>query len=141
VTEADLGDGGHVDGVVEAAVAPPRLPEDLSSSRGDLDRSGAVVGGEVVTAGEAGDVADVTDDDGGDDWTDSEHVGHCRLGRLDRCGDPLSGIAQLLVETAQVGDELDRNSLAGRRHRPLGLELVEQAGGLSCADLATEPAR
>jgi hypothetical protein len=37
---------------------------------GYLDRCGAVVGGEGVTAGEAGHIADVTDDGGGDDRTD-----------------------------------------------------------------------
>ena len=46
-----------------------------------------------------------------------------------------------VVETAQVGDELDGDGVAGRRHGSGGLELVEQTGGLSCADLAGEPAR
>ena len=47
---------------------------------------------------------------------------------------------QLVVEAAQVGDELDGDGVSGRGHRPGGLELVEQTGGLSCADLAGDPA-
>jgi hypothetical protein len=37
VAETDLGDRGHVDGVVEPTVAPPRQPENLVASRGDLE--------------------------------------------------------------------------------------------------------
>src|SRR6516162_3646906 len=67
VLVADLGDRGHMDGVVEAAVAAPGQPVDFPAARGDLDRGGAGVGGEVIPVREAGDVADVADDRGGDD--------------------------------------------------------------------------
>src|SRR5215831_10260214 len=48
VPVADLGDRGHVDGVVDPAVAAPGQPVDLPLARGNLDRGGAVPGGEVV---------------------------------------------------------------------------------------------
>ena len=60
VAVADLGDRGHVDGVVEAPVPAPGQPVDLAVAGGHLDRCGAVIGGEVVPAREAGHVADVS---------------------------------------------------------------------------------
>jgi hypothetical protein len=110
-------------------------------SRGHLDRRGAVVGGEVVAVGESTDVGDVTDDRCSDDCSDPEQLGERRLGRLDGGGDALLGLAQLPVETAQVGDKLHGDGLSGCGNRTRRLELVEQTGGLSCADLAGEPAR
>jgi hypothetical protein len=62
----DLGDRGHVDRVVDAPVAAQRQPVDLPVPGGHLDRGGAVIGGEVIAAGEAGHGADVTDDGAGD---------------------------------------------------------------------------
>jgi hypothetical protein len=53
----DLGDRGHVDGVVDAAVAAQRQPADLAVPGGYLDRGGAVIGGEVITPGEPGNIA------------------------------------------------------------------------------------
>jgi hypothetical protein len=68
VAMANLGDGGHVDGVVESTVAAPRQAEHLAPplSRGHLDRCGAVVGSEPIPAGEVADVGDVADDRGRD---------------------------------------------------------------------------
>jgi hypothetical protein len=43
----DLGERGHVDGVVEAPVAAQREPVDLPLAGGDFDRGSAVVGGEA----------------------------------------------------------------------------------------------
>jgi len=142
VTMADLGDGGHVDGVVESTVAAPRQAEHLASplSRGHLDRCGAVVGSEPIPAGKAADVGDVADDRGSDDRSDPEQASERRLGRLDGSGDPLFGVAQLVVEAAQVGDQLGSDGVSGCGNRTSRLELVEQTGGLSCADLTGEPA-
>jgi hypothetical protein len=57
VSESQLGDGGHVDGVVEGAVPAPREPPDLAPAGGHLDGGGAVERGEAVACREAGDVA------------------------------------------------------------------------------------
>ena len=46
---------------------------------------------------------------------------------------------ELAVDAAQVGDQLGGERVAGGRDRAVGLELVEQTGGLSCADLAGNP--
>jgi hypothetical protein len=64
---ADLGDGGHVDGVVELSVPAPGEPVNLPVAGGDLDRRGAVIGGEVVAAREAVDVTYVAEYGAGDD--------------------------------------------------------------------------
>ena len=67
VPVADLGDRGHVDGVVQPPVPAPGQPVNLTPAGGHLDRGRAVVRGEVVPAGEPGHVADVADDGCGDD--------------------------------------------------------------------------
>ena len=59
VPVADLGNRGHVDGVVEPAVPAPAQPVNLARDGGHFDRRGPVIGGEVIPAGEAGYVADV----------------------------------------------------------------------------------
>lgn len=56
---ADLADGGDVQCMVEVPVAPGVEAVELLRSRRRLDRRGAVVGGELVAAGEATDVAAV----------------------------------------------------------------------------------
>jgi hypothetical protein len=48
VAVVDLGDRGHVDGVVEPPVPAPGQPVDLTLAGGDLDRRGAVVCGHRV---------------------------------------------------------------------------------------------
>ncbi|MDT4984011.1 MAG: hypothetical protein QOF95_1501, partial [Pseudonocardiales bacterium] len=75
VAVADLGDRDHVDRVVELPVPAAGEPVDLAVTRGDLDRCGAVVGGEVVAVGEAVDVADVAEHRAGDDRPDAPDVG------------------------------------------------------------------
>ena len=52
VRVADLGDGGHVQGVAVAPVAAQRQPVDFAVAGGDFDRGGAVAGGEAVPGGE-----------------------------------------------------------------------------------------
>ena len=55
-------------------------------------------------------------------------------------GDPAARLAALGVKTDEVGDELDSEFVAGRGGRPGRFELVEQAGGLSWADLGGDAA-
>src|ERR1035438_10253345 len=59
---ADLGDGSHVQSVVELAVAPSRHPMHNPSPRRKLNRSRAVVGGIGVAVGETSDVTRVADE-------------------------------------------------------------------------------
>src|SRR5262249_37769902 len=67
VLVADRGDRGHVDRVVEPAVAAQREPVDRPAAGGHLGRGGAVAGGEVVAAGEPEHLADVADHGAADD--------------------------------------------------------------------------
>ena len=67
----------------------------------------------MIAAGEAGHVADVTDDGAGDHRTDTEDLRESGAGRLDRGGQLLAGAAQLGVQAAQVGQELGGEPGAG----------------------------
>jgi hypothetical protein len=114
VRVADLGDGGHVDGVVEPAVAAQGEPVNDPVAGGHLDRGGAVVGGEPVPGGEPGGVVDVADDQGGDDRADAEDLGQTGATGLDRLSEPQPGLAELGVEVAQVGQELGGDLVTGQ---------------------------
>jgi hypothetical protein len=109
----DPGDRGHVDGVVDAAVAAQREPAGLAVPGGHPGRGGAVIGGEVVAAGEAGHVGDVADDGTGDDRADAEDLSEGGAGGLDRGGELLAGAAQLGVQAAHVPGELSGELGAG----------------------------
>jgi hypothetical protein len=52
VPVADLGDRGHVDGVVDPPVPAPREPVHLPVPRRHLDRGGPVVSGEAIAVPE-----------------------------------------------------------------------------------------
>ena len=97
---ADLGDGGHVDGVVELAVAAPGEPVDLAVAGGRLDRGGAVVGGEVVAGGESVDVADVAEHGRGDDGADAVDLGDRGRRAGDGAGSAPSDLAALRIDPA-----------------------------------------
>src|SRR6185369_5461157 len=70
----ELGYRGHVDGVADTPVAAQRQAVDLPVSGGHFDRRGAVIGGEVITPGEPGNIADVADDGPGDHRADAEDL-------------------------------------------------------------------
>ena len=105
----DLGDRGHVDGMVDAPVAAQRQPVDLPVPGGRLDRGGAVIGGEVIASGEAGHVGHVTDDGAGDHRANAGDLGEGGAGGLDRGGQLLAGVAQLGVQAGRSA----RNSATG----------------------------
>jgi hypothetical protein len=91
-----------VDGVVDPAVPAPAESVDLAVAGGHLDRRGAVAGGEVVPAGEAGDVTGLADDGGGDHRADPEQAGQAGAGRPDGGVQLLPGITLLGIDAAQV---------------------------------------
>jgi hypothetical protein len=64
-----------VDRVIDPPVATQRQAVDLPVPRRHLDRGGAVVGGEVIGAGEPGHIPDVTDNGPGNDGSDAEDAG------------------------------------------------------------------
>ena len=67
---ADLADRDQVQGGIELAVAGPVQPMAANITAGGLDRGGAGVAGEVVAAGESGDVAGVAEQFGGQHGAD-----------------------------------------------------------------------
>jgi hypothetical protein len=95
---ADLGDGCHMDGVVELAVAATGESVDASVAGGDLDRCGAGVGGEVISAGEAVDVADEAEHRRGDYWSDAVDLGEGGLRGGDDHGQAAFDLSTLVVD-------------------------------------------
>jgi hypothetical protein len=85
-------------------------------------------GGEVIPAGEAGHVADVANDRGGDHRADPEQLGQAGPGRGDGNRELLSGVAHLCAGAAQVGGELGGELPAAAATAP---EVV--TGPSSCA--------
>jgi hypothetical protein len=80
---------------------PRRLsPRALAGAGGDLDRRGAVAGGEAVAVLEAGHVADLVDDGRGDDRANTEQAGQAGPAGSDGVGELLLGLAQLPVNAA-----------------------------------------
>jgi len=72
--QAELGDRGDVNAVVDASV--PGLGQAVSVllARGCIQECGAGPGSESVAVGEPGDVTDIGEDPGGDDGTDAMNV-------------------------------------------------------------------
>jgi hypothetical protein len=133
VAVVDLGDRGHVEGVVEPPVPAPAQPVDFARAGGHLDRRGPVIGGEVVPAGKPGHVADVADDGGGDDRADPEQPGQAGPSCLHDGGELLLGVALLSVDAAQVVQEGRGQVTAGRLYRiPAACQRFEDPGGASC---------
>jgi hypothetical protein len=102
----DLGDRGHVQGVVDAPVPAQRQPVDLAVPRRHPGRGGAVAGGEVIAAGEPGHAGDVADHCAGVDRAEAEDLGEAGARRSDGRGQFLLGIAELGIQAAQVLQEL-----------------------------------
>jgi hypothetical protein len=121
----------------------PRLLSRLTlrpPARGDLNGRGAVVGGEAVAVLEAGHVADLADDGGGDDRPDAEQAGQAGPAGPDGGVEFLPGLAQLGVDAAQVLDER-RGELAARGRDGTGRrDRAKQAGGVRCDDLLRDAA-
>jgi hypothetical protein len=75
---ADLGDGDHVDGVVELTVAARVQSVSDDRAAGGLDGRGAVVAGGVPGRREAANVAGVAEEVGSDDGADPLELGDRR---------------------------------------------------------------
>jgi hypothetical protein len=75
---ADLADGHHVDGVVELAVAPTTQPVNGVTTRRQLDRSDAGIGGEPIAVREASHVTRVADELAGQDGAHAIELGEGR---------------------------------------------------------------
>ena len=88
----------------------------------------------MVPAGKAGHVADVADDDGGDDGADTVQPGQARPGGLDGDGELLAGLADPGVDATQVLGERRGELAAGRLHRPRWCDRLQEPGGCSCGD-------
>src|SRR5207247_10915688 len=118
-TVADLGDGHHVQGVVDPPVpGPGQAVADLVAG-GDVDRGGAVIAGEGVLGGEPCHVADLGENPPGDHRPDAVEGGQGGAGRGDQGGDLDAEVLDPGVEGAEDGEvvagdlQADRCGVAG----------------------------
>src|SRR5439155_9585559 len=103
---AQLDDGHDVQDPVDAPVPGPRQPVTPLVAGGRIDGGGAVPGCEVVTAGEAADVADVAQQPGSAGRADAVELLQCAAGRLDQFGQLGVRGLDLLVDGRDRGDQL-----------------------------------
>jgi hypothetical protein len=125
---ADLADRGHVDGVVDAPVLAQRQPVDLAVPGGDLDWRGAVVGGEMIPAGEPGHVSDVADHGGRNDRADAEDLRQAVTRRADRRCELLLRLEHLLVLAAHIRQDVGGEVDAGLPRGVVRVVLAAVAG-------------
>jgi hypothetical protein len=105
--------------------------DELARSGRHFDGRGAVAGGEMVPAGEAGHAGGVADHSGGDDRAAPEDLGDRGARRLDHHGQPLLRVAHLGVDAAQVFSRSARSARyqCGPRSGPtVALECPGQYG-------------
>jgi hypothetical protein len=112
-----------------------RLPEDTPGRRG------AVIGGEVIPAGEPGRVTGLADDNGCHDRAHAEDPGEGGAAGLDRRRQLLPGLVHLGVDPAQVPGEVSGQLAAGPGDGPGHGDLAQDTGSLRRADPLGEPAR
>ena len=117
---ADLGDCGQVEGVVQFAVASRVEPVALAGPAGGFDGGGAVVGGEPLGRREPCRVTDVTQNEPRDDGADAVQLEQRCARRGDGVADATLGSGDVAVETTDVGQQLESETLALNRSSPLG---------------------
>jgi hypothetical protein len=88
---ADLGHRHDVQGVVDPAVARARQAVAYLVAGRDVQRGGAVIGGEVVLGREAAHVPHLGQHPAGDERPHAVQVDQARLGGLDHGGDAVPG--------------------------------------------------
>jgi hypothetical protein len=134
---ADLTDSGHLDGVVELAVASLGEAMHGPSARGELDGGRAVVGRIMISAAETANVAPIADGHAGDDGTDPEQLHERRIGGPHGVADAAMGVLELGVEDADVCEQLEGQVTADLLHsrvrddpsqEPLDVRSVEFLG-------------
>lgn len=103
---ADLGDGGHVDRVVQLSVPARVQPVSRLRSRRCFDRGRPVVPSEVPGGREPADVTDSADDDRRHQRPDPEHLGDGRLRRLNRRDVASADLNTRCVESADLVEQL-----------------------------------
>ena len=109
---ADLGNGGHVQRVVELTVPALGDPVNDPAARGELDRCRPVVGGEGIAVSEPANIAGIADELRGDDRTDSVDLSERGARCLHGDSDPPVRLLGLLVESAHVVEELEGQVVA-----------------------------
>jgi hypothetical protein len=108
---------------------------------GHFDRCGAVVGGEVIAAGEATNVADETEHGGGDNRSDAVHFGDGCAGAGDDLGQAPFDLAALAVDALQINDQVAGQFEAGDVGRSARIDRREHLNRLWHRDSARESAR
>jgi hypothetical protein len=115
--------------VVEVAVPGPGQPVADDLAAGGLQGGGAGVGGEVVLAGEPADIANLTQEGGGQHRPDPEQLQQAGVGLGDRGLDPRLHGGDALLQLAGVGHEFGGQLPAGDRRRTSRPDRSQQRGG------------
>ena len=137
---ADLGDGHHVQRVVDPAVpGAGQAVADLVAG-GRVDRGGAVVAGELVLGGEPCHVAGFGQDPARDHRADTEQAGQRGARRGHESADLSCRGLQPRVERPDVGQVVLGELQADPRDVIAGPDPGQQSPGLARRQLAAHPA-
>jgi hypothetical protein len=121
----DLGDGHHVQRVVDAAISGPRQPVPDLLAGGGVDGCGAVVGGELILRREPVDGLDLGQDAAGDHGADAVEGGQVRASGFDEFADLGADALHLRVERPDVVKMLSRQLQAHLCDGLVGPQLVQ----------------
>jgi hypothetical protein len=138
---AQLGDGHHVQRVIQPPVpGAGKAVADLLAGR-HVDGRGAVVGGEVMPRREPVDGLDLGQDPAGDQWADAIQVGQVRARGIDQRSDLRTDGFHLCVQRADVIQVLAGKLQAHRTDRVDRAQLGQQLLGPARLEPTTCPAR
>jgi len=102
---------------------------------GDLEWSGAGVAGEVRRGGEARGPTGAAKQPAGDDRADTHGLGQPAAECGDAVLEPVVDHGQLPIQSADLGDQVPGDLLAGAVRGGQGADRAEQRGGLVGAEL------
>ena len=135
----DLGHCGQVEGMVQFAVASGVESVTGAGPAGGFDGGGAVVGREPLGRREPGRVTDVTQDEPRDDRADTVQLEQRRARRGDGVTDAALGGGDVPVETTDVGQQLQGETLAFDPSSTLGVDAAQQLGSAVSPETAGAP--
>ena len=124
----DLGDRDQVQRMVELPIAARVQPVALLQTGGGFDRGGAVVGREAVTSRKPARVADLAEDDRGDDRADTVDIEQRSVRRCDGLRYTCLDRRDVAVETPDIAEQIDASRLRSARSTAVDGRIVRRGG-------------